>query len=251
MSDTVTLRLNGEVSLEDFAKAITGFQDLVHALSTGTGGGVTWRIADLDYGSASATAQGIATEPQRVQRVVQAYAAVGRAASTNALNGYTRSVATATGTILSVLSGRADGVESVDFETADGETTIRAVPQLEPVKIPHATPRFGAVTGRVQTLSSRGSLRFTLYDQLHDKAVSCYLAEGREDIMRDVWDKIAVVEGVVTRDDLTGRPKSVRQVSQVTVKPEGLPMDFLTARGASPSAHGMTATEAIRRVRDA
>lgn len=246
MSDTVTLRLNGEVSLDQFARAIGGFKDLVRALSADET--VTWRIADLDYGSASATVQGVGADPHEVSRVVRSYAAVANAANTQALTGYSKTIQTATGVILSVLDG---GIDSIDFETADGDVTVRSRPQVVVSPAPFRAPMHGAVTGRVQTVSSRGSLRFTLYDQVHDRAVACYLAEGREEIMRGVWDKIAVVEGVVTRDEITGRPKSIRQVRNVIVRHEGLPMDYLSARGASPSVSGMTAVDAVRRVRDA
>ena len=83
-------------------------------------------------------------------------------------------------------------------------------PTLQPVA-------YGGVTGRIQTLSSRGGLRFTLFDTLFDRAVSCYLAEGQEELMRDVWGRMAVVEGLVTRDRATGRPQVIRSVRGVTV----------------------------------
>lgn len=102
----------------------------------------------------------------------------------------------------------------------------------------------------MQTLSSRGGLRFTLYDLLHDKAVSCYLAEGYEEIMRDLWGKIATVEGLVTRDPLSGRPLAVRQITTVTPKPD-LPISYRDARGAAPSLTGLLPEHPIRRLRDA
>jgi hypothetical protein len=104
------------------------------------------------------------------------------------------------------------------------------------------------VRGRVQTLSSRGRLRFTLYDALYDKAVSCYLAEGQEDIMRDAWGHVALVEGWVTRDPATDRPLSIRGIERVTLLPEGDPHGYRRARGA---VLGRELPEAIiRRLRD-
>lgn len=110
---------------------------------------------------------------------------------------------------------------------------------------------YGAVTGRVQTLSNRGSLHFTLYDLLRDKPVSCYLEPTNEEMMLGVWGKLATVEGWVSRDSESGRPLSVRHVRRVTPRPEVVPGSFREACGAiafppdSPSG-----TEIIRRQRD-
>lgn len=83
-----------------------------------------------------------------------------------------------------------------------------------------------------------------------DKAVSCYLAEGYEEIMRGVWGKIATVEGLVTRDPLSGRPLAVRHITKVTPKPDRR-ISYRDARGAAPSLTGLTPEDAIRRLRDA
>jgi hypothetical protein len=111
---------------------------------------------------------------------------------------------------------------------------------------------FGAVEGRVQTLSSRGGLRFTLYDSLHDRAVSCYLAEGHEDIMRDAWGRLAVVQGLVKRDPRTGRPVTIREVRSVELLGERSPHDYKRARAAIPLPEGARrAEDVIRQLRDA
>ena len=114
-------------------------------------------------------------------------------------------------------------------------------------------PYYGGVEGRVQTLTSRGSLRFTLYDLFYDRAVSCYLSEGREDLMRDAWGRYVLVEGMVYRDPVGGRPTSVRRVTGDTILTEPEPgRSYVDARGAlRQDASGLSPEEAIRRVRDA
>ncbi len=110
----------------------------------------------------------------------------------------------------------------------------------------------GAISGRVQTLSNRGSLRFTLYDLLHDKPVSCYLAAGREDLMLDAWGKLAVVEGSVRRHPLTGRPLTIRGITAVDIRPDPNAEDYRWARGVVPlPSNGMSPEDAIRHLRDA
>ena len=111
---------------------------------------------------------------------------------------------------------------------------------------------FGGIQGRVQTLSNRGSLRFMLYDMLNNKAVSCYITSGKEEIMRDIWGKMAVVEGLVTRDPVNGRPISIRHVRNIIPQSEPyIGLDYQASRGVSPSLNGLSPEEAIRRLRDA
>jgi hypothetical protein len=113
-------------------------------------------------------------------------------------------------------------------------------------------PAYGAIKGRIQTVTTRGSLRFTLYDIMHDKAVSGYFAEGKQDLIRDLWGHMVMVEGMVTRDPLSGRPLAIRQVRDIEPLPEpSLTFDYMDARGVAPSLNGLSPEEAIRRIRDA
>lgn len=245
--DTVTVRLGGEVPLPQFAVAISRFDNLVRALSkeVADGEAIEWLIDDLQWSSAIATVRGSGT-PDAVERVVVAYGNVGKALAGGEPIPYSPAVGDAARGLTSVLNGR---VHSVDFETALAEfTVVAAAPK--PVAVP-AVQAYGAVTGRVQTLTNRRSLRFTLYDVLYDRAVSCYLQEGREEIMRDAWGRHAVVEGLVRRDAAIGRPLSIRQVSAVTPLDEGSPTDYLHARGIAPSLTGLSPEAAVRRLRDA
>src|SRR5579864_7539359 len=77
--NTVTLVLNGDVPLAEFARAIANFNELVNALSEESGDkSIDWIIQDLQVGSALASVQGNGPE-KAVQRVVYAYAEVGAA----------------------------------------------------------------------------------------------------------------------------------------------------------------------------
>jgi len=145
----------------------------------------------------------------------------------------------------------------VRFETAEADATIRSLEEAFAASGAPESPSpqpvaYGGVTGRVQTLSSRGGLRFTLYDVLFDRAVSCYLAEGQEEIMRDVWGRMAVVEGLVTRDRVTGRPQVVRGVRGVTVVREAVSDRYVDSRGIlEASFAGRPPEEVIRKLRSA
>jgi hypothetical protein len=100
-------------------------------------------------------------------------------------------------------------------------------------------------------MTSRGRLRFTLYDLIDDRAISCYLAPGSEDIMREAWGKLVTAEGLVRRDPDTGRATSVRQVKAIQIIPEGKPGDYREAVGAALGfLGGELPEEVIRRARD-
>lgn len=246
-SDTLTLRLSGDVGLADFAKAVSKLDALVRALSDEIARDVPidWDVSDLQHSSAITTAQGHAPDMSAVARVVAGYANVGRALESGSPIPYGRPVEDAARGIVSILNGR---VQTIDFETADAEATVTTAPPT--VIQPIDRWVYGAVAGRIQTLSNRGSLRFVLYDLAEDRAVSCYLQEGREDIMLDSWGKLATVEGLVRRDPRTGRPTSIRRITSVTLRREGQPTDYLTARGALPRNDAARAEDVIRQLRD-
>lgn len=251
-SDTITIELQGEVSLARFRDAVAGLADLVAALAgEHRAGDVRWEIDALNAGSATATVRGVPTDgadAAEVDRVVRSYLEVGRALESHGTVPFSAKVQKAARGIAAVVG---DGVEAVRFETAEADALVRdgaAGAASRPGGPPGA---YGAVTGRVQTLTSRSRLRFTLYDSLSDRAVSCYPADGMEGEARDIWDKLTRVEGWVSRDRDSGRPLSVRRVTSVTVLDEGDLQGYLRARGALPRGDGPRAEERIRRLRDA
>lgn len=256
MSDTVTLALQGEVSLAEFSAAVTRFNALIAALAADSHvEDVTWQIDALDYSSAITTARGISLnggDPQRIDRVVNAYNEVGQALEQGVTIPFPKPVQKEAEGIVELLKGSSE-IEAVRFETAESDAIIREPTTAtdQPSPTPKAKASYGSVTGRIQTLSSRNALRFVVYDHIHDRAVSCYLVEGRESMMRQMWDRVATVEGWITRDPTTGRPLTVRQVSEVTPLTEVGPADYMKARGALPrNADDPSPETQIRRLRD-
>jgi len=256
VSDTVTLALEGAVSLSEFSAAVGHFNRLVVALTAeAKAEDVTWQIDALDYSSAITTARGVSengAHPERIDQVVRSYLEVGEALEKRATIPYAPSVKNEAEGIVGVLSG--PKVEAIRFETAEAEAIVREAPLRveEPAVAKRAA--YGAVTGRIQTLTSRNALRFLIYDHIHDRAVSCYLEEGREweSIMRQMWDREATVEGWVTRDPKIGRPTSVRRITRVTPLQEVDSQDYMRARAALPlDPEEPKPEETIRRLRDA
>lgn len=256
--DIIALEFLGEVTLADFARGIQRFKSLIDSLSdeVAKGTSIDWTIDDLRPGSAFISLRGTARRSSRqdqVAEVVHAYGDVGRSLEKSGAIQRSDDVVKKADRLLELLKSKT--VESLRVETSEADALIRLHhPAIDDVvrEMPTGVATaYGVIEGRVQTVSNRGRLRFTLYDSLHDRAVSCYLEEGYEDIVRDAWGKRALVHGVVRRDQLTGRPLTVREVTQVDLLPDRNPKGYLAARGISPVPPGrMNAAEAIRKVRD-
>jgi hypothetical protein len=247
---TMTLALNGEVTLDHFAQAMGYFRGLVRALSDELSpqAKIEWLVDDLESGSALATVRGEAPNLEVVEPIPPAFLAVGLALGEGRQVPYSSRVIREANGIASILGS---GVTSIRFETQDDDATV--ISPIAHGRRPTLSGAYGAVEGRVQTVSSRNSLRFTLYDAVGDRAVSCYLEEGRQDLMRDAWDRRAVVEGWVSRDSATGRPVTVRRVQRVDVLNDVVPGTVLrSVRGIAPLDRGQpSAVEVIRKLRDA
>lgn len=253
VDNTLTLAIHGKVSLEVYAAEIQHFQRLVEALTreTAPGANVRWVIDELHAGSATTTVRAEG-DLQAAAPIGPAYLDLGRALAASEIAAYPRSIRDEALSLVGILNGEVDFIR---FETAEADVAVMALPAVTAVSAAGqgiTPPAFGGVQGRVQTLTNRRGLRFTIYDTLFDRAVSCYLAEGQEDVMRDAWGRLAVVEGLVSRDPISGRPLAVRDVSRVTIVHEAAPDGYLRARGAISWRPDDPPPEVlIRRVRDA
>ena len=253
--DTLTLVLNGEVSLSVFSEAIRGLLNLVDGLQADVASGkhIDWIIDTLDSGSATAVIRGVVeneADLPSVERVVAAYEDVGLSIRKGRQFSYSSSVKSAAKRIIGLVNGH---ITSVRFETADVDVEFSKRPtELSEVTSPTVSETaYGSVRGRVQSMTSRGRLRFTLYDLTDDRAISCYLTAGSEDIMREAWGKLVMLEGLVRRDPETGRATTVRQVKDLQIISEGKDDDYREAIGAAPGFLGdELPEEVIRKARD-
>ena len=252
--DTVTLEMIGRVSLHEFSTTVGTLESLLAVLTRtyAQGADIEWLMAATDTVEAESTLttyHGLAADVAGVEQVVRAYGEVGTALQFQRPTGMPPPVEQEARRLVSVLNGR---ITSLRFETPEIDATVSTTsPPTQPSRaLPGA---YGAVEGRVQTLSSRGGLRFTLYDTLNDKAVGCYLADDFDpERLRGVWGRRAIVAGWVTRDAATGRPRTIRRVSDVVVLPEFGSDDYQRARGALSVPAGTESPEVtVRRLRDA
>lgn len=250
---------DGEVTLEKFADSVTRLRSLLRALTREIAGNsrIDWVIESLEKSSALQRYKGISKRPEdqeAIEQIVKAYAGIGKTFEQGQrITNYPESLIKHANKLVELID---DQIDYIRFETPTSDAVVHA-PKLDgtflelPAVAKGLPQAFGAVEGRVQMITSRGSLRFTLYDLIYDRGVSCYLSEGQQDMMLDIWGQLAMVEGLVRRDSETGKPLTIRGITSVTVLPERGPTSHKNARGIARSLRAVSSEEAIRRVRDA
>lgn len=249
LNDTLTLALEGEVSLEDYSKIMRDFNALVNQLSkeVAKGADINWIIEDLNAGSASATIQGSFEDTQLIENVVLAYENIGEALQTGKKFPYPKNIENTVFGITNVLDGK---ITAVRFETPRKDFIVTSSVKKEGV-ILQMKYSIGSVKGVVESLSMRNQLQFTLWDSIFDKAVKCYLDKGQEEIMRDVWGRRAVVFGRITRNPENGLPINVRDITDIQIVPQVDPESYKQARGMFHWKDGdKKAEEIIRSIRN-
>lgn len=245
-NDTLTLELNGEVSLSEFAEAMHQFNALVKGLTTeiAQGAAIEWVIDTLEAGSAIATVKGETDRMDSLAAVVSAYSTVGRALHTHQTIPYSDRVRTPAQKLAGLLDGK---ITSMRFETASDEYLIEPYVEGKPELKP--TYAYGRLKGTVQTLSARRGIKFVLYDILFDRPVSCYLREGQEELIRPYWDKKVYVSGKIGRDPETGKPFVMRDISGIEPV-ESKPGGFRRASGMIELRKNETSDKIIRTIRN-
>lgn len=249
--DTITLSLQGDVPIVDFASAMQHLSGLVSALSEEVAGPslIEWEIARLQGGSATVALRGSAQDPADVDRIIRAYMVVGAALAEDTPIPYSDEVIDHARALTAFINGK---VKSVQF-SVNGQVATVTVPRSAVEGEPgHRRHALGVITGIVETLSGRGSLTCTIYDPLFDKAVKCYIDINDKETLRKAWGQRVAITGDIERDTVSGRPTVVRNVRRIEVQ-EKWPRDsYKRARGVLPWLSGDELPEIhIRRNRDA
>ena len=247
--NTISLKLNGDVPLAEFSKAMGHLSALIEELTKDVSGKVEieWEIARLEGGSATAVIAGRSYDETAVEKVVQAYEVIGEAIEKDEPIPYSTSIADEARAITQILNGK---ITSIEMSTEDFGVSIEKSLEIEGEYDKEYS--YGTVTGTVETLSKHGRLRFVLYDSLFNRAVICYLNQDQHSLMLDAWDKRVTVAGKVFRDHVTGRPIEIRDISYVEPRKEVPPGSFMKVEGVIPWKEGDEyPEEIIRRYRDA
>jgi hypothetical protein len=257
----LTIALEGTIRLHEFSTAVTRFRLFISALTAEVGarGKVTWLIDDLQAGSATATVRGSSRRPQLADQVVEAFGVAGEALEQHRPLPFSDRVRRRAYGIQQLVKG---SILAVRLETPFSDALLTngqhdEIDTLSPLPLEEYRPRglthaYGQILGRIQTLTNRGGLRFTLYDPIFDKPIACYLHEGQEDTMRGVWGRKVTVKGLISREPYQKRAVVIRNITDISVLDENIPGSYRQARGVVPVEEDEKKPEdVIRSLRDA
>ena len=246
--DEIRLRIGGEVTVDLLSAALAQFTRALEAAEASHGASIRWVVTGLDHGSATALARAIPTDgrsetlaPQVCLSLVETGRAVMEGKADDALP-MTRYL-----TKLQDLASH-DQPVVIDCVGAAVEFAPAETAELSSAdKNHHAT--LGTIRGRIEMLSQRRGLHFSLYDSVYDLAVACFPAKDMESTMRDAWGRVADVTGTVKRDPATDRPRSVRDITSVELVDEGDALGYRAVRGVLQTRE--PAEVLVRRMREA
>jgi hypothetical protein len=246
---TVTITLDGDVTLPLFAEALSGLDELLIALSKQAGAdSVEWVVDELAVGSAIATVRGVGDDIAAISQAAASVVTVGIALERQTLALLDPAVGSAARRLANVLDGV---VPSLTLASGGEEVTVSSGSAAQASEVDRISA-FGSLTGVVQTLSQARGFRFTIADETSGFSVVCRFQADQSETMRAIWGKRAIVEGIINRNRSTGRPMSVTDVIRVTAVREIPPGAFQRARGMIQVPEGIeSANETIRRMRDA
>jgi hypothetical protein len=259
VSDTITLAISGRISLDELADAVSDFRGLIAALTRQVARTepIEWRVVSVVPNGAILVNQGIGS-PAAVENVVREFEAVAPSIAQHDSDALPYRLRSHAERLIADVQGN---VESIRLETEARDATIYPFPTSAGEEAPTAARGAdGLARGRIQTVSSRRTLHFILYDEVDDRPVSCYLARTSSDAeaqerLRAMWGQLATVAGTIRRDPRTGRPTTIRGIDPVRgielIKEPRL-RRFLRAEGAFPWVdEDEPAEDVVRRLRDA
>lgn len=248
----LTIALDGEVTARDLAHASQAFAHLLDSLAEEEAPGVAldWVITDLSPGSSILTAQ-CRPHDKADDKLVGLIMAAGRRFGEDLESGTPRMAGPRWREIAAEFRSLPKGrLVRIRLETPDRDYVLAGSPRAREAQAQPRLTAFGSVRGRVQAMSSHGSLRFTLYDMHEDRGISCYLTEDEdaEQKMLGLWGKTVEVEGKITRDFDSGRALTVRGIRDIAAIDAA---DWRHAIAAAPGFLGAErAEDIIRRARD-
>lgn len=260
---TYAIRVDGTVSLRRWSAMLSAWQDSLSAISTQVGQDrvLSISIDELTYGSAfTEVLAEFDAEPSAVL-FTQAYDSLSRGLRTGDISDVPKSLQKPGKKMLD--AARIDSGDGFILSSESGDFVVSPASQGTESSVSTVVPdqvvAYGVVSGRLQALSSRGSLRAVIFDEIHDKAVRCFLSIDQHERARELWDQHVIVQGLISRDPATGRPLSIKNIktidvddSKASANDEHDMFAWRKARGALKHVHPeLSSEELIRLVRDA
>lgn len=243
----LSLRIDGEITIEAFRDAVANFLRLLREVEESVTGEqpVRWTLDEIRRSSpAVMTWKGAARTPRRrrkVQVVKPDYAPiVGKAvlAGVGKLEhghgrpeGFSDEALEATMNLARVKTRR--GINTLSLIGENGapqeppsvlEVTERVAASVREIIAPRYTAP-GAVDGTLQAINSRGLLYFVIYDSIFGSRVRCDIPDRLKADALSAFDHRVIVTGMVSRDS-EGHPRHVQVQSIQTMGNESPPRDL-------------------------
>lgn len=249
MDSTLILELEGEVNLQQFTEAVTRFKALLDTLAheIAPDAQIEWTLQNLSYGSALVAVQSVDELTEKTVRVIEAFEQIGQSLQDRTPIPFSSRVQQEAAALSHLV--RHD-ITALRLATSRQDNVIYgAFDQAQLTRATRPMTTFGSVKGRVQSISTRKSLHFTLYDALLDQAVRCYIDAAQREKLTDIWDQWVFVTGRVTRQPHTGRPISVREITGIDLVVVAAPGSYRQARGVLAGIDDEPAEVTIERLR--
>jgi hypothetical protein len=219
ITKSFTLQLDGMVTLDHFAAAIDAWRSALTDISNEVGRehvlGIY--IEELTSGSALVTSNIVFDAEEPAEHFANDFVKVGTRARGENVIDFPKSLQDAANRLRKVAATDPGGI-TIASDTADilifatGEQRVEHFDMHARRVSTPSVEAYGALRGKLQSLSSRTGLKVVLYDDTFDKGVRCSLTEEQHETAREHWDKHVVIEGLIRRDRITGRPLSVSQI---------------------------------------
>jgi len=249
--DSIYFKLEGKVSIDDFATAVSAFKGLIEAITSDAdpNAHVGWILSEAKGGSFEGQFMGVAENHGSRQALYTAIGEYGRLAEEaprgSDLKDFSPYVRRHFYALTSVINGHVSGVR-LKTSRAEGLATERyreseEVDSLALEKTPERPQSYvrGSLRGRVSLLSFKGRDYFTLTRPHGGGDVQCYLADSEyAETIEEYSRKWVMVEGTVLRDTFTGDPKTITKITRIAAFPMFDEKALDRAIGSLPSSKG-------------
>ena len=211
-ANEVVLYLDGRISARRFRQAVTAFLDFVEEITTHAAGrpnAVEWVI------SAKGGSINLAARPEAIgsraptKKVVRSVASGMRLLARRAQRPqhFTNKALRRLRTLSSVAADKQ--VKTVQIRVDSQEIALKGdVADHLGILLETPVKDYGAIEGRLQTLSERGGFHFAVYDDLTDEAIRCEVPKDRAEEAWKSFGKRVTVSGEVKYDKI-GTPVSI------------------------------------------
>lgn len=250
--DRVSFKLEGNVSIDDFATAVSAFKDLIEAITSDADptASVSWVLSEAAGGSFEGEFTGVAENPGSKQALDTAIGEYGRLAEEAShgrdLKDFSPYVRRPFYALTSVINGHISGVR-LKTSKSEGVAKVRYVqPEEDDLTMvleqtpdrPQSYVR-GSLRGKVSLLSFKGRDYFTLSQPHGGVDVCCYLSDSEyADTIEKYSRKWVMVEGTIRRDTYTGSPKAITKITRIVPFPMFDEKALDRAIGSLPSGNG-------------